>query len=187
MPSLKVTGDFKSVLKWANVINPVVAKPALNFTLNRIGVKIKNQSASEVARVQSIKVGLIKARIREIRSQFRTLTYRVRADARGITWGSLDPKVIKRGNKGRTAGVRAGKHKHRHAFIARGKNGKTMVFVRENPNGGRYPLRALRVRLNVTFEKAFDRQITINRRDLAPTFYREFNRRLAIENAKVKK
>nr|BDD48069.1 hypothetical protein 20 [Pseudomonadaceae bacterium] len=190
MPTFRINSDLEKVVDWANDYEPKAAKPALNFTLNRVGRRITTASNKEVARVQEVKQKLIKARVKETRSNFRTLRYRAVADVRGITWMSLGAKEVKsrsrRNPRGR--GVRAGRHVHRHAFIAKARGGKRQVMVRNTSHpsyNGRYPLRVLRVRLFTPFAKAFKEQLFRHRSDLVREFKRDFKRRVERLNKKA--
>jgi len=193
---LSIKHDMERLQKELNTLGKKAFKPALNAALNREGNRARTDSIREVSKVQQIQQKLLKAKTKTLRSNFRTLTYRLDFDHRGITWGSLSPRVIGGTKRGGGRGVRAGKHKHRHAFIRNVRGGRgntgggsTQVLVRDTEHhnyDGRYPLRVLRVRLRKPVKIAFEKRSKEARRLLLKQLERELEFRVKREVERAK-
>ena len=121
-------------------------------------MKVRTAAVRELAQQQKVPVKWVKQKLKTIKSNKKTLDYKVIVDQRGISWSRLKTKNvgITKSNK-RGKGIKAGKHRHRHAFIAKGKGGGVQVFVRDDSD--RLPVRALKIRIAKTFKIAWAHSI----------------------------
>lgn len=185
---VSVKNDLAKLEKQLNKLGKKAFIPSLNSALNREGNRAKTESIREVSKVQEVKQKLLKEKTRVRRSNFRTLTYEIDFDYRGITWSRLNPKVIGGTKRGRGRGVRAGQHRHRHGFIRNVRGGRwhngaetTQVLIKDvnHPkyDGKRYPLRVLRVRLRQPIRIAFESRSKEARARVLRELEREIGRR----------
>jgi hypothetical protein len=182
--NVTMTTDIDKLQKSLSQLERRVFKPAITSAVNKAGEKLKNESLSEVAKVQRVKLKLLKDRKRTTikRAKFQNMTYSATMKTDAISWATLGVKSLKtRGGKGN--GVRAGtgktKHQHRHGFLGKTKTGQTHAFVRETNK--RHPIRVLNVRLRVPFLRAIE-----NRKPHATAMIKvNLNRELAHRTQKL--
>lgn len=184
---VSVKNDLDKLQRQLDGLGKKAFIPALNSVLNKEGNRARTATYREVSKVQKVQQKLLREKTKTRRSNFRTLSYMIDFDVRGITWGRMGPKVIAGGRRGR--GVRAGKHRHRHAFV-RTIGGRQQVLVRhvQSPryDGKRRPLRVLRVRLRQTVRREFEAQARIAQLRIPPQVSREISYRVQRQLEKAK-
>lgn len=172
---ISVKGDFERMKARASAIEREVLPGAMNAALNRGGARGVTESVREAAQEERIPQRKLKGRVRSVRSNFRTMSFRAYVSRQTITYHSLgNPRQTRTGV---TVGNGRMRRRLQGAFIANTRSGHQQIFRRKGAE--RYPLEVPRKYVARALREKFQHHWKHTARPVyVRTLHQEINRRI---------